>query len=511
MRQAVIVFHGMGEQVPMQTVRTFVDTVWRSDSALIDPDRPDADTGKKRTQNKAWTKPDDRTGSFETRRITTERAENGYYTDFFEFYWAHMVHGTTFEQVRSWVMDLLLRNPLRRVPRAVFLAWCALWCVTIGVVAFGVWAALPKAAGTAPIGPVGSLILTGVSLGSAWFVSNVLVRRFGDVVRYTKADPPNIARRQEIREAGVAFLEKLLLQKGKWGRPEYDRIIVVAHSLGTIVAYDILAETFARLSETYDKSTDDALRHPARNALEREIRQALGLEPRPEGQPELTPERYQELQDGARAELTAFGCPWRVSDFVTLGSPLTHAEFIMAEDMEDLRALQRERAMPTCPPIMEYDRGTGQDHFTFRRGSVAKIGVLDDAELQQDPQAETALPRRPHHAALFAYTRWSNLYSQHKAILTGDIVSGPLAGQFGLRHDQGGFFSGIREVAVLPELNGDTGKAAQNHRRRFVSHNAYWSQKGGTDIAVEKDPETGEPLAPHHIRTLRDALGLGRK
>jgi hypothetical protein len=37
----------------------------------------------------------------------------------------------------------------------------------------------------------------------------------------------------------------------------------------------------------------------------------------------------------------------------------------------------------------------------------------------------------PHHAGLFALTRWTNLYYPHSGILKGDPVAGPLGGLFG--------------------------------------------------------------------------------
>ena len=516
MRQAVIVFHGMGEQVPMTTVRSFVESVWREDDKLIDRDRPDAITGEKRSENAAWTRPDARIGSFEIRRITTEKGDNDYYTDFFEFYWAHLVHGTTLDQVTAWICDLLFRR-WGRVPPGVRGAWIALWIVTLLLVAVAVWSVLPKEDVTGWFSPYLSVLMAAFSLFSTWFVSNVLIKRFGDVVRYVKADPPNIDRRQEIREEGVKFLTKLLTETRtvKRGRktvevPEFDRVIVVAHSLGTIVAYDVLSEAFAQLSQTYDKTLNDELRHPARAELEKEVRQALGVEGKDAQAEALTPKRYHDLQDAAREELIAFGTPWRVSNFVTLGSPLTHAEFLMAEDVADLRAQQRERGLATCPPMPEFDRATDTYHFTFRQGSVAKIGKLTDEE-KDDPQAEMTLPRRPHHAALFGYTRWTNIYSPHWALATGDIISGPLEHQFGLHMQDREPFSGIQDFAVMPELDAGTEGPARNHRRRFMSHNAYWAMDGGTELHTERDPDDPERLlSPHHIRMLREALGLWR-
>ena len=44
----------------------------------------------------------------------------------------------------------------------------------------------------------------------------------------------NVAARQTIREAGVDLLTKL------HGSGNYDRIIVIGHSLGSVIGYDVL-------------------------------------------------------------------------------------------------------------------------------------------------------------------------------------------------------------------------------------------------------------------------------
>jgi len=116
-KQAVVILHRMGEQIPMETLVGFVKTVWATDESLVDRGKPDPNTGKgNRTANASWGKPNTRTRSFELRRITREATRNGRYVDFLEFYWADLMEGTTWEHVQSWILDLLLRNPWRRVP-----------------------------------------------------------------------------------------------------------------------------------------------------------------------------------------------------------------------------------------------------------------------------------------------------------------------------------------------------------------------------------------------------------
>jgi hypothetical protein len=63
----------------------------------------------------------------------------------------------------------------------------------------------------------------------------------GDAARYLQPRPANIAHRQAIRCAGVVLIEKLH-QSG-----QFERIIVVGHSLGSVIAYDIIVHSWIRL------------------------------------------------------------------------------------------------------------------------------------------------------------------------------------------------------------------------------------------------------------------------
>src|SRR5215831_17568368 len=87
-KQAIIVIHGMGEQMPMDTIRGFVRAVWETETGLADPKMPN--------ETEVWSKPDARTGSLELRRITTRESipdqafPAGARTDFYELYWADL-------------------------------------------------------------------------------------------------------------------------------------------------------------------------------------------------------------------------------------------------------------------------------------------------------------------------------------------------------------------------------------------------------------------------------------
>ena len=459
MKQAVVIIHGMGEQVPMETLNSFVEAVWTRDATLIDADKPDPTTGGPRTHNVSWAKPDQRNTSAELRRVTTEADRNGNYTDFYEYYWAHMMQGNTWEHVVTWIKDLLFRNPTTNVPKRVMHAWIALWVVSLIVVGFTLWGIWPKEE------PKPVIIVLSALLGMAVsaFVSSVLIKRFGDVARYVKALPANVAKRHDIRQTGVDLIARLI------DSGDYDRIIVASHSLGTIIAYDILAQLYAR----YNKSSGTK-QQPERLKLEDMIDAAAKSAT-------LDLDAYQEQQAAALSEARDQGSKWCITDFITLGSPLSHAEFLVAESMEDLRRRQESRLLPCCPPVLEYDATTKRRHISYSTKKGRK------------PEGH----RSPHHAALFGFTRWTNLYSPEKAILTGDMISGPVGNIFGLKVP-GGVITGIRDIAVLPAMEGD--EVASGHKRSFFSHTNYW--------AMDKGTETEPVDLPHHIAALRRALRI---
>ena len=124
-----------------------------------------------------------------------------------------------------------------------------------------------------------------------------------------KALPANVAKRHDIRQNGVDLIARLI------DSGDYGRIIVVSHSLGTIVAYDILTQLYAR----YNKSSGTK-QQPERLKLEDMIDAAAKS-----GKLDL--DAYQEQQAAALAEARDQGSKWCVSDFITMGSPLSHAEF----------------------------------------------------------------------------------------------------------------------------------------------------------------------------------------
>jgi hypothetical protein len=296
---------------------------------------------------------------------------------------------------------------------------------------------------------------------AAWYVIAIYLALYaaflqpylGDAARYFRNSPANVAVRREIRRQAVNTLESLHLSGS------YDRIVVVAHSLGTVVAYDMLRAYYSRingclpepnmLGPDFDAVDRGILKNGDARMKGREIIRKIA---------EVVENLPRNIEDGS-------ACPggrdlraWLVTDFVTLGSPLTHAHYLMCRgDTEDeLRAdferRTREREFPTCPP-RQID-GDGQ--LTF-------VNPIDQK-------------RHFHHGGQFALTRWTNLYFPVAQMLWGDAIGGPVGSIFG------------KNIADVPVWTNTA------RRDNFFAHVLYWDIKLGIN-------------APHVV-ALRDAIDL---
>jgi hypothetical protein len=477
-KQAIVVVHGIGEQMPMDTIKGFVRAAWETVTDLT--------ANKLPNPRKVWSKPDVRTGSMELRRITTRQSipttsfANGVRSDFYELYWADLSAGSTVSQVEDWVAGLLLRNPFTRVPRDVFLAWILLWLLSLMVILLAIATALPKDAAIGSFHPwdcPGLKWLFGLAkwqLALATAALGVLTHRLvvpyiGRVVRYTRAKPDNIAARKNIRERGLELLSNL-------HQAEYDRIIIVGHSLGSILAYDLISYFWAMRPASYT-----VVEGTAEFVALRNLEQAIAdLDASPSGS---TIDAYHAAQTTFAHLLRTRPKPvgdavdsrWLITDLVTLGSPLSHAEFLMANSKADLLKRQQDREYPMSPPLRE-----DLDPKTLTRAKQAGF-PLDEKK----PQL-LGFPFGNHrqwqldHATPFAAIRWTNIYDPARLVFFGDLISGAVAPVFG-------------PAVVDVDL-----KALRGQSWRFT-HTRYWTPLPA-DILTD---------IPEHIAALRDALDLG--
>jgi hypothetical protein len=432
MKQAVVLIHGIGEQVPMDTLRGFVDAVWTTDT----------DSHHAFLKAQSWGKPDVASGNYELRRITTTKNREDRRTDFFEFYWAHLMEGTTLSHVGAWAKILIFRRPSQVPPQLR-----GIWWTLVLLIGLALLVALNQAVKFVPL-PAWVI----VTATTAWLVLGstiigFLIHYAGDAARYLHVGPPNIEIRRQIREAGINLLKNLLdAQVGPENNKtyEYDRIIVVGHSLGSIIGYDILTHLWPRYNDA-PPPDGTPIENPALDALEALARNSSTSD--------WSPTDYQTAQSAYMTELESRKNPWRVTDFITLGSPLAYGRMLLARQEAEFERKERERECPICPPFLEeVDKLT---RFSYQPG---KYWV-------------------PHHAAVFGPTRWTNLYFPCRCTLLGDVVGGPVAPAFG---------RGVRDVSVQTSIwNG------------IFSHTFYWTF-----------PKNANEETPDWIKELRKAVRI---
>ena len=455
--------HGIGEQQPMGTIRSFVDAVLPAAGEVP----------------AYYSKPDRLSELFELRRLQA----TGSRTDFYEYYWAYNVEGTKLWSVLLWMLRLMIRSP-KDVPHGVRVIWWLSWALLASfliLVALGLLGPVGKAIKDAgPLTLFGALIF--VSLSAIQFV---LISYVGDAARYLSPLPANINLRQKIRSQGVQLL-RALHASGK-----YNRIIIVGHSLGSVIGYDIISRLWLEYNEQLPAiESDPNVKKLILDAM------AAGRSAQPIIRDELsktgellyrTPDdpaalwNFQRSQVKAWREQCALGNPWRVSDFITLGSPLAHAELLLAAYKEEFVTRKRQREIVTCPPQRD------AKGYAYSPPNSVVVGSVEQEDGSKAEKRYT--PLILHHAAPFAVTRWTNLYFPVKWGLLGDLVGGALASAFG---------PGIRDVSV---------RTTRRLGWTLRAHTSYWycSKESKPRATAIFSPTTKVPDA---LDALRAALAL---
>lgn len=516
-RTAVLVVHGMGNQRPLVTVKAIARAIYFH-VPVVGQDKP----------RRWWTKVDRQAGDIDLPVITTAAIRSGgkdRIVDFHECYWAPLTAESQFVAVPLWLFELVKKGPTTMLPDrrllwfliaallcfwivslsllgltaiveivgrnppswlAALLPWLAavLICLACmgwrGLAVLGAlltplvagWLALRQWSGWDPdfplaLGSSGNLLWAIVALVIFFAVNWLfLLTVVGDAARYLRGAPENIAVRRAVRAQGVNVLQRL--HNARWDTgPKYDRIIIVAHSLGSVVAYDMLRAYWAHVASSLGNPLilPDG---PAQN--DRDDRNASL--PSPQG-------RWSEIdawRSAARRLLTQldssmldddmvfegdFAKRWIVSDFVTLASPLSQAELLLTEDsrgraaLESLYHKRKERDFPISPALKAESDG------------------VSDGTLAYIPDNGTPMF---HHGALFGLTRWTNLYFPLRGFLWGDIIGGPVAPNFG---------RGVKDVPI-----------SGAGRTSWACHTYYWTSPGD-NVAV-----------PVYLDALRKAVDL---
>jgi hypothetical protein len=310
--------------------------------------------------------------------------------------------------------------------------------------------------------------VSGVSAVLFSAVQGYVLTWAGDAARYLSPTPKNIKLRQAIRKDGIDLVKKIIATE------RYERIIIVGHSLGSVIGYDILKhlwqehnKEYRQPRETVKKKTVEEINKLTKEKAQPALAQVEAFDDtRLRNHPEQLNE-YFNAQKELWQEIRSMGSPWLITDFITLGSPLTHAGILLAKDNEDLQKRKEQRELPTNPPITEKDGK--KDVFSYKSWEAYEFGRTK----------KEFKPWVIHHAGLFACTRWTNFYFPAKLGAFGDLVGGPLRPVFG---------HGIKDISV------STGKFIKD--RSLAAHSSYWLKE------AEIKP---------HLQLLIDALDLDNK
>ena len=398
LKQAVIVVHGMGEQRPMDTIREFVNHVFKKDPSLTNPH--------------FWNKPSSVSESFEQRRLTTNRPilttgdQSEKRTDFYEYYWAHHTVNTKWEHFVGWFKTLLLCWPTRydKHPDTLQPLWFILWgIIALAATSVGAWwfgvnhIADNYSGGKQSFLLAFATVIEGIVLFLLNFAKSFFTKYFGDVARYVRAEPANILIRQSVRKGGIDLIERI------HASGDYDRVVLVGHSLGSIVAYDILNHLWARHNKfKYSRGTRQYTTPLSKHALS--LLKTLQKLSKKCGKQEFEQTEYRGLQSELFDELRKNDKAnnWLISDFITLGSPLTYADILLFDNEEHFNKRKLDREYPTSPPMPE------QDNWYYKEGTRNYL----------------------HHGAVFSAVKWTNIYMPHKSFIKGDLISGNVSLNF---------------------------------------------------------------------------------
>lgn len=422
-RIAVVVVHGMGNQFPMDTLRGFVESLQPQGSIL-------------------YSSPNRITEDREVRRLSFSKQP----FDYFEYYWAHQMEEPGIGEILKWSFKLLfVKKPSASLQKHIAvtrLAVIALPLLLAGIAALGYWLLKDYINGLLALSFYGLSVL--VILRFIWgFISSSAIgaiqSSIGDVIKYTVPSPKNIAVREKIRKNGMELMRKLHEAKNNDGITErYGKIILVGHSLGSIVAYDILSSLFAEYHSNY-KNVPAAITQTSLDTLLKSY-----------NNPDHTAGQYQKTQAALFDEYKTMGNQWRVHHFITMGSPLTHASMILNKKPEDFKQKKDQREFPVSPP--QFDKG--DKHFAFNRSFKTEPCISENLPMlffKPSPATDVNI-QILHHAAHFAVTQWTNVY------FTNDWIGGEMAPEFG---------KGILDIQITP-------KNKRLRRIPFSTHTRYW-------------------------------------
>jgi len=404
-KQAVVIIHGIGNQLPMETAREFVENI-KDDTDIL------------------YSSPDREANFFETRRLSLSSKK----TDFYEFYWANLMSIPRSSDIKEWLSSVLfIKKPSERAKKIVMKIRIVI-ILLLAVFSYFLITDIIKSYNSNGF----SAWNTGTFTIATFLIIRFLLPRVnikvaetvGDAVKYLTPSPQNIDSRYKIRQKGVSLLKKLHQKKDKKGNPLYSRIIIVGHSLGSVVGYDIITNLWHDYIYSYAPS-----KVPVLQPILDEMSTLITDYHQSKNSREFPLEAYNELQKLLYDEMKSLDNPWLISDFITVGSPLCHGAYIMAKDYAEFDRRTNYRELPLNPPKIEVKR-VGND---IVKDYARAISYTDDVQAKDGQDAHM---RIINHSSQFSFIRWNNIY------FNNDYVGGDLNFYFG---------EGIRNHQFMPK------------------------------------------------------------
>jgi pimeloyl-ACP methyl ester carboxylesterase len=245
---------------------------------------------------------------------------------------------------------------------------------------------------------------------------------FVDVVRYLDTSPRSYEVRRAIRGGMVDLLRNL------HATDKYSRVIIVAHSLGGFIAYDALSsfwdETdrgqdrdieFAKLADL--ESAAQTLLHRPANPCPATADALVGGTPTGANYGPKDPLiiTLRAAQLALWNELRENEINWRVTDFITVGTPMYMADLLFTKNHDRFEELKKRAELPQCPPRSDSETVEGPTPTNLM------YGRREDGDIR----------RRLVTGSPFAVVRWSNLWFPTLYGIFGDPFGGSLAALFG--------------------------------------------------------------------------------
>lgn len=460
-RTAVVLVHGMREKRPLAMLDGFVKTA-------LDPH---AAQGEVKWQ--CYTRPPVISGSYEARRYVSRQWDDDptdpkqSQTDIYDYNWSFLMTSNRFAGLAPTALRLFLRRP-SNVPDSVLGMWRLVWIVLLAIVLavpillVGGYVLSTDVPGWI-VGLVGSAVVLLFWVGLFRVVVGALANSVGaaplvGVARYLDTSPYSYAARRAIRGGLVDLLADL--HDGR-----YSRIIVVGHGIGGYISYDALTSLWAQTHELHAGPPPDV-----QTSLPIKLNSLDGLEKaadrlNADSNADAQPDDFQDRQFALWQDLREQGNPWRITDFVTVGTPMALADLLVIRPgilsgfkksdverrLELFDDLVHRGVLVRCPPRSETlavgGDERGQASYCWHEGEVRE--VLGS----QSP---------------FAVTRWTNLwFPVIRGSLHGDWFGGELRRLFG---------PGIRDI----EVRG-------NQPERFKRGSAYTAYFSYPDKGDEGD------------------------